>query len=218
MAVVYAVRRKAEPEVSWDDIPTPAEQYAATFTTRAAAEEHARQLDAEVKRTLPLAGHNPFYVYALDQLTSFPPYVFRDWLRDADIDPPRPCAKSEQESWVWAEWWNAVVDADALTDAQRQRVWEGLNLYRFFEVVEIDAGERVDRPGLNVVYAVVHQHWEYDDCHYCGANDALAVFRTKGRAEAELRRLSEERQGSDDARHWNGGPDRFVVVELLIEG
>lgn len=217
MAVLYAVRRKVLDEYSRNDIPKPEEQYLGTFTTRAAAEEYARQYDRETKQSLPLRGLWPFHFAEYEQLTSLPPFALRDWLRDEGIDPPPVVdPKQTSEGRAWEEWWDRTAKADSLTPAQCARVWAGLNLYTLFEVEEVDAEQKIVPQRDGVVYAVVHRHWEYDDCHYCGSNDGLAVYRTKARAEEEVRRL--ERDRTPLQSYWNGGPNEYVVVELINEG
>ena len=65
-----------------------------------------------------------------------------------------------------------------------------------------------------MAFAVVHVHWEYDDCWYHGANDALAVYPTRSEAEAELT-LRRHRLDAD-GEFGNGGPNRLVLVELQL--
>lgn len=213
--VQYLVRRTAEYEVRRDDVPEPAKQYAAAFATRRAAEEHVRQLDREAKQALDPAEGNPFYCRDLSDVTSLPPNVLRDWLHDAGIVPPPAAGPREYEVSVWADWWERAAADPAFGPAEWERVWAGLNKHSSFEVEEVDAGQRIDAGGLGVVYAVVHQHWEYDDCNYCGANDGLAVYRTRGRADEEAKRRNADRGTDPRYDHWNGGPNHYVVVELL---
>lgn len=113
---------------------------------------------------------------------------------------------------AWQEWWEAVVVGGTLTPVQLARVWEGLNKVRFFEVVEVPAAQVP--PAAPAVFAVVHEHWEYDDSWYCGANDPLAAFSTRAAAEAELARRRVELGA--DGTFGNGGPNRLVVIELPL--
>lgn len=220
MTTLFAVRYKVESQYRPpEEAPDANSQYIGTFTTREVAEEHIRQLDREAKRSLDPTTLNPFAGTPFTELTTFPSYAFRDWLRDADIEPPpvlpRKFAHREQQTWV--DWWGN--SAGGWTPSQRERVWEGLNLQSVVgvEVVEVNAVEHGVHSEDLVVFAVVHRHWEYDDSHYRGANDAMTVFRTRERAEGEARRLSDERQKSERGLYWNGGPDEFVVVELTIQ-
>ncbi|QDU23741.1 hypothetical protein [Urbifossiella limnaea] len=112
---------------------------------------------------------------------------------------------------AWKRWWERVVVDGTLTPDQLAHVWAGLNKVEFFEVVEVPAADPPP-PAATTVYAVVHEHWEYDDWVYGGANDPLAAFGTRAAAEAELARR--QRALGADGEFDNGGPNRLVVVEL----
>ncbi len=226
---VFLVRRKAKSDCSRGDIPDPNVQYLGTFTTRAAADEFARRVDWEEKRTGDPATFDPFHYDATwDEVSSLPPTILRDWLRDENIEPPEPpepppphkphLAVSELS--VWRNWWSEIAAGKELSAAQWERVWLGLNRYSLFEVEESepDAALRSAaraEPPPTVVYAVVHRSWEYDDCWYCGANSALTVYRTKHAAET-ARRAAEGEAGTG-GENWNGGPNEFVVIELPLD-
>jgi len=147
--VLFAVRHKVESEYRLPkDVPDAKGQYLGTFTTREAAEEHVRQLDQESKRSLDPTTLNPFADVPFDELTTFPNYALRDWLRDADIEPPPvlPAKFAHREQQTWVDWWNQ--SAGEWTAAQLERVWHGLNLHRHVEVevVEVNAGEKGVHP------------------------------------------------------------------------
>ncbi len=220
---LYVVRRIAPVDTTRDTIPDPRDQYRAAFGTQAEAEEHARHLDREYKRAVAPVEPNPFRERPLNELTSLPEFALRDWLTDAGIDPPDEtplAALSPREMkrngrdvrWrMWINWWDESMASGALTPEQRAKVWEALTLHRFHEVVDAPtAGPNKSAPVPETVYALVRQRWEYDDCFYCGANDALRVYRTREQAEAELHRL----QPGRPTECPNGGPDELVVVAL----
>lgn len=110
----------------------------------------------------------------------------------------------------WREWWRQVVAAGRLTPEQTEHFWEGLNLVRFFEVVEVPA-EGATPP---VGFALIDAYWAYDDSSYSGANDALAVYRTRAAAEAELARR--RREFGPEVDDWSDDLDRLVVVEVPL--
>jgi hypothetical protein len=189
--------------------------------TREAADEHARRLHREAVAAEPFADANPFRTAGYAGLTSFPPDVFRDWLRDEDIDPPpaavgRAALLPDPETAIWAEWWDAATEV--LSESQQRRVWDGLNLYCLYEVVEVEAGDKLT-PAGRVVYAVVCRNWQYDDNVYYGANEVLTVFRTRARAEAEAKTMADEvrKAVGEDGDGWEDAAGEYVVVELALE-
>ncbi len=207
-ATVFVVRRKVPAEVTRDTIPKPAEQYAATFATAAAAADYARLLDRREKEATDPNTFNPFFSMVYDDLTTFPPHVFRDWLLDVGIDPPPQVAGKHQqlkelEDVAWAEWWRKTATTGDLSAERWQKVWEGLNRLSFFEVEEVDTPETSPTKNPKRVYAVVRNDWTYNDYMYDGHNEAVAVYRTRAKAEAEAARQAEDIP--------NG---RFVVIEL----
>ncbi len=111
---------------------------------------------------------------------------------------------------AWREWWVVVVAGGLLAAEQVEHLWEGLNLVRFYEAVEVP--HHAQPPNQRTGFAVVHAHWEYDDCWYQGANDALVMFPSRAAAEAEARRRQVELGA--DGEFANGGPNAVVVVEL----
>lgn len=149
----------------------------------------------------------------------------RDWAdmqnqwakRWAELTPER--RQQEREDFTtnlnrqaWGNWWDQVVAEGTLTPQQLAHLWKGLNKVAFFEVVKVSSGGiPVD---MKIVFAVVHEHWEYDDCHYCGSNDALAAFPSRAAAEAEL--LRQQHALGADGEFGNGGPNRLVVIELPL--
>jgi hypothetical protein len=71
---------------------------------------------------------NPFcFGDKLPEQTSLPEGVFRDWLLDAGLQPPRRGRN-------WKGWWDE--EHEAMTDEQRRKVWEALDKVRFYRVVE----------------------------------------------------------------------------------
>lgn len=215
-ATLFVVRRKLNWAYPLDDIPWPEDQYSSAFDSREAAEECARRRDREAWSSLDVQEFNPFASLNYEQLTSFPPFALRDWLRDAGIEPPPmpPKKFAHREQQIWSEWW--TQQSATWGERERVRVWEGLNLHRVYEVVEVPTGEADVRPADLVVFAVVHRDWQYMDNWYKGSNDACGVFRTRQRAEQELRRLEEEHRADPEFGYRQSGPDEFVIVEMLI--
>jgi hypothetical protein len=77
---------------------------------------------------------NPFdYCSTLDDCTSFHPNVLRDWLLDAGLTPPTPTSKNDLKT--WKVWWNR--SNKTMTEQQRAKVWEALDRFCFFEVIEL---------------------------------------------------------------------------------
>lgn len=112
-----------------------------SFAARGRAEAYAARLERARRDGPPKPSLDPFrcsasYERPLDGLTSFPEGVFDDWLREADLTPPTAstpqwgrCASD------WVNWWH--VTAPAMTPGQLLHVWKGLDLVRFYEVVEV---------------------------------------------------------------------------------
>jgi hypothetical protein len=103
------------------------------FSDRGRAEALCAELERDFRGRF-----NPFlYGRGLDDWTSWPECVLRDWLLDAGLSPPESGADPAD----WVAWWEAH---QPLTELQRQRVWEGLDRVRFFAVVELGpAGTRL---------------------------------------------------------------------------
>lgn len=148
----------------------PGEVRVAAFPTAEAAHAAAatREIDARGKV-------NPFRLGATwADRTTLPEPIFRDFVRDADLDPPAA---------DWAAWW----DAGTFSESQRGRVWEGLDRLRFFRVDE--------RPVRLTAFAVIRVEWQYNDEWFYPGDEGGAVthaFRTRERAEAERARLDAE--------------------------
>jgi hypothetical protein len=99
------------------------------FLDREKAESFRRTQEEARRRKV-----NPFeYCTALADCTSFPPKVLHDWLLDAGLTPPTP--KSQDDLTTWKVWWNK--SKKTMTEQQRAKVWEALDRFRFFEVVEL---------------------------------------------------------------------------------
>jgi hypothetical protein len=111
-----------------------------------------------------------------------PEPIFRDFLRDAGVDPPADADL--------AKWWHEY--AATLPVEQLARVWEGLDRVRFYRIEE--------RPVREVVYAVVMINWQYNDMWYYPpgeGGDPVAAYRSRERAEAEC-----ARQNSEEREKW----------------
>lgn len=209
----WVVRRRVGDEYNGDDIPDPADQYWAAFETEAAARGHARTLDrAEmlVNGTTAKVFENGFA-----GATTLPEFALRDWMLERDIPVPDGSTITD-----WRLWWTRMREVDRPVSRDQFRVvleaLDKLPLYAY-EVVMLPTGE--PDPPSSVVYAVVHHCWEYDDCNYGGANTALAAFRTRAGAEAEIaRRTAEDDRTRRNTRYpgWNGGPNEYLIVELPI--
>lgn len=111
--------------------------------------------------------------------TTLPEPIFRDWLLDRGVTPPKPGATRRQ----WETWWKAAQkkwSADT-----RLAVWDGLDRVRFYEVVE--------RPAATVVYAVAQLAWVYNDEGFDASvgDMILQAYRSRANAEAECARQNE---------------------------
>jgi hypothetical protein len=132
-----------------------------------------------------------------------PEPVFRDFVRDAGVEPPtivapadpdghpalrkrRQQAEAPESGFVsWAAWWEAT--APALSAEQCARVWEGLGRVRFFRTEE--------RPVRSVAYTVVEIRWNYNDMWYYPGDEGgehVVAYRSRERAEAECARRNAE--------------------------
>jgi hypothetical protein len=110
---------------------------------------------------------NPFICGgpALHYQTSLDEGRLCDWLLDTGLTPPEPNRKGRRD---WPAWWKK--SSPAFTAHQRDRVWEGLDRVRFFEVVE-----RAAKP---VVYLVVRIGWRYNDEWYEAEQEGGTMFPT----------------------------------------
>lgn len=178
------VRAPGERRIAWFDDPDAA-----------AADRFAREQRVRDK-------HNPFsFGPVLHYLTTFPLGVFRDWLMDDGIEPPEGLGT---EADLWRLWWDEATPQ--LSRGQRERVWEGLNRVRFYDVIS--------RKDSEIAFAVVRIVWDYDDCYYHAGHEGgepLIVYRSKARAEAERERL--ERREVDDAQdhgYFPRDPEKFL--------
>ena len=227
-ATAYVVRRIVPKDANRDDIPNPRLQYAAAFLTQTAAEEHARHLDRVHKQTVAPVEVNPFHDHRLEAVTTLPEFALLDWLMEAGVPLPDQTEFAKLSPWeqkknggearrlMWVAWWETTMATGPLEPERRAKVWEAFNLYRFHEVVDVPtAGPDRKAPPTGKLFAVVHQHWEYDDCFYCGANDAVEVYRTRESAEHAARLRYAE--SADEREDWNGGPNEYRVIELPHE-
>jgi hypothetical protein len=101
------------------------------FADKDAAIEFCQECEEEAGKV-----RNPFLHGDLEDLTSMPPGVFRDWLLEAGIDPPEPTPIDDAMT-VWCNWWR---ESD-LIDEQRDRVWEALDRLQYFMVLRVEAPE-----------------------------------------------------------------------------
>jgi hypothetical protein len=188
------IRAPGEIRVAWLDTAADAE-----------AERLRRETDARAKV-------NPFRCGpAFHYLSTFPEPVFRDWLQDADIDPPTGTGPTGTGIDVWATWWERA--GNRLSANKKSRVWDGLNRVRFHDVIV--------RQPCEIGYAVVRVMWywndePFDECNSeSGGGEPLVVFRSRHRAEQELIRRSRELRSqvhSPSQLEWYGGwrdPDRW---------
>lgn len=251
---LFLVRRIVGREYPGGQIPKPHEQYLVTFTDRAAAEHEAKRRDLAMKlATDPAAladeypGEDyldPFSTDSWESISSLPPAVLRDWLRDEGVEPPPELEpgqtvtvheyewaerrrREKQGEWadelgLWANWWDALrANPAALTRSQWERFWLGLDRDCWFEVAECptDGGLVKALPTFKkppVVYAVVASDWQYNDQHYGGSNDLLLAYRTFPEAE-RARRKAEADAFEEQRRNEYDSRPRFVVVELPLD-
>jgi hypothetical protein len=105
------------------------------FPTREEAEAFLEEREREWRRQGELS---PLYWMngeeELLEHTEFDPPVWRDWLEDAGIPPP-PEERWDGQEDAYGKWlWD-------LSQAQRERLYEGLHRFRSREVIEIDLVE-----------------------------------------------------------------------------
>lgn len=221
---LFVVRRILASEYDFDGIPKAEWQYCAGFTTRKAATEHARRLDWAEKMSRPPAELDPFmWGAAWDQISTMPPSILRDWLRDEDIEPPPELdsvpAKDRRygEVVLWARWWLKLVKSKRMTKAKWERVWLGLNKFTTFEVVKGDPDAALKRAKkAAVVYAVVQRGWYYNDEGFNGSNDLQEVYRTRAAAERARLRIEESTREAY-GELWDDEVNEFVIVELPLD-
>ena len=135
-----------------------------------------------------------------------PEPVFRDFIKDAGLEPPAIVAPAFDPSSprylpgvrikhlidtqatefpTWADWWDTT--APTLSAELVARVWEGLDRVRFFQAEE--------RPVRAVAFAVVEISWNYNDEWFYPAAEGGAphtAYRTRERADAECARMNAE--------------------------
>jgi hypothetical protein len=191
----------------------------ASFPTHdeAEAERTRRETNART-RVNPFCCEKPF-----EELTTLPEPIFRDWVGDTGLTPPKA---KKKEPCDWASWWEET--RPEMNPEQHARLWEGLNKLHFFRVDE--------RPDVPVGYVVLLLHWEYNDTYYY-INDegggVHAVYRTRQRALEEAQKLHSGSSGPsgnwhpsgadlfDPETYWemaiSGGP-QFDIVEIELEG
>jgi hypothetical protein len=97
------------------------------FTDPNAAEAFRLGLERQAR-----AGRNPFqHGPELSHLTSLPAGPLRDWLLDAGLTPP----KEELSLAALSGWWDR--HSQEMTELQRDKVWEALDLLCYYTVVDL---------------------------------------------------------------------------------
>src|SRR5436190_19100968 len=161
----YAVHRLNWRKLGPVYVRGPGSTRLAVFPERELGEAELRRQEAVLR-----AAVNPFACgQALHERTSFDEGRLRDWMLDAGLTPPDDGAG-------WVKWWQE--GQAAMTDLQRDRVWQACDRVRFHEVVEC--------PARRVAYVVVGINWHYSDQDfYAGAEGgrAMRAFSTRQKAE-----------------------------------
>jgi hypothetical protein len=130
MATLYIVRRRL---VGDEHGPYTDGRVEKAFTRRDDAERFREERDRWARQHRRDA--HPFYLpggewLALEAVTSFDEPVFRDYLRDLGLEPP-----TRESSDRWPLWWVQVWQG--MDDFTRARFWEALDLYSFYEILEV---------------------------------------------------------------------------------
>jgi hypothetical protein len=117
------------------------------FTDRAAAERFRDERERAAR-----VSWRDFWVFytcpeipGLYGLSSFDWPVLFNWLLDAGILPPPD--EDPKASQAWRDWWNGC--ARSLTELQRARLFEGLDRFHFYDIIEVacvDAAAPEDFP------------------------------------------------------------------------
>jgi hypothetical protein len=161
-AKLYIVRWRQEPyeKTCWNHAAVPRLLHA--FADLDEAQHYCE--DLESGRRPPPAGLNPFLAmdnpkqalehlemwgstydrsWQVTDLTSFDEPILLDWVLDSWLTPPEPqtmpSRKPGQPPYVyrdWFAWWEANVGQ--MTDVQRARIRQALDMVSFFEVVETE--------------------------------------------------------------------------------
>ncbi|MBN9118868.1 MAG: hypothetical protein J0I06_06865 [Planctomycetes bacterium] len=202
----------------------PGEFRVATFAGAEEARAECQKLEAGARTLVnPFAGGcAPF------EQSNMPEPVLCDWLRDHDIEPPAPDAKTGGRD--WAKWWAAA--SPTWSAGQSASAWEALDRVRFFEVVE--------EPERPIVYALPEAEAHYYDAHYVLLKVA---YRSRERAEKECAKRNEDVLDEDDGPeddserrdplapfrtggdfddrpigNWPNGQGFWLVVPIEVEG
>ena len=100
-----------------------------------------------------------------------------------------------------------------LTAEQKIRVWEAFDRYTFHTVRKVDSPHtRQSGPMPRKVYAVVQNHWEYNDSYYDESEALLRVFLTRAEAAAECQKLDFDTRPSED-----GSDDRYTFEVIALD-
>ncbi len=129
--VGFLVQRRAiadsATDSGWRDRPSPAARVpVALFATRAAAQAHRDQMNADSRNVL-----NPFVFLDEDPDA----YFHRDEFEQLALPLPLPTRNRRRE---WVEWWDLCQDET--TDEQRAGVWE-LCDPPLFEVIRVEVSD-----------------------------------------------------------------------------
>ena len=179
-------------------VRAPGEHRLATFDTADEAHADAWRREQEVRGRVNPFACGPAFHY----LSTMPEPIYLDWLRDADITPPKQDSTAKRP---WAAWWDSTKTG--LTESQIFRVWEGLNRVRFFDVI-------ARRPS-QVAYAVVRIVWEYNDNWMEPGEEGgvpVQAFRKRENAEAQ-RVLLEEVERARFAGREDEEPSHYSAFE-----
>jgi hypothetical protein len=191
----YVVWRQLWKEASRHDVRVrvPGDVRMGTFPTAEDAEVEVARLEADARSKV-----DPFACgIAWSDRTSMPESVYRDFLRDADVEPP--------EGEEWSAWFKET--APKLRPEQIERIWEGLDRLRFYRYEE--------RPLRPVAYAVVDLHWRYNDMWFYPSEEGgnlVAAYRSRERAEAEAEKLSKKAR-----KEWRARLDRSERYDFDME-
>jgi hypothetical protein len=155
--------RGRPPDYLWFRLPGTAR--VATFHSAEEAESERHRLEAEARAAI-----NPFRCGpCLRDRTSLDEGRLCDWLLDQGLTPP------DAQGRDWVKWYDE--SRAAMGDLQREKVWEALDLVRFYEVVE--------GPVRPLVYVVAEIPWERTpECYLAHDEGGVEqrVFRTRTEA------------------------------------
>jgi hypothetical protein len=151
----------------------------ATFAGADTAEMECQRLEADARAVI-----NPFRCgSSLSEQTSFDEGRLCDWLLDHGLTPPT------QKRRDWVRWYDKC--RTTLDDFQRDRIWEALDLVRFYEVIE--------GPVRPLVFVALAISWDWTGGEFV-TNDEGGKVRQVFRTREEAERFASDNWG----RGWNG--------------